>query len=727
MNKKTKGFLTLMVLLALTAAFAYIGYTGVRNIKLGLDLAGGVSITYQATGDKPTSEQMSDTVYKLQLKAQNYSTEAQVYQEGGDRINIDIPGANDANKILTELGQPGTLQFADMNGNVLLSGEDVKTAKAGMTDNHGVKEYIIELTFTESGAKKFEAATADNVGKPLYIIYNNDVISAPTVQQAIQGNQASITGIQSYEEASRIASTIRIGALPVQLEELRSNVIGATLGQEAIQTSIKAAAIGIALVMLFMILVYQLPGLSASLALLMYIALELVLLQAFEITLTLPGIAGIILSVGMAVDANVIIFTRIKEEIGIGKSVDEAIKLGFAKALSAILDGNITTLIAAAVLYVRGSGTVKGFASTLALGIVISLLTALFVTRGFMHAFFHLGLDKPMFYGSRKLGKVYDFVGFRKIAYTVSLLIILCGFIAMGMNKRGLGDLFNYDLDFKGGSSTSITFDQDMSMADIDTQVVPIFRAVTGGNSSTQASKVAGTNEVIIKTRTMTPEERTELYQKLSDSFQVNEGKITTENISGAVSTQMKRDAVWALFIAILFMLLYIWVRFKDLKFASASVIALAHDVLVTITAYAALRWAVGSTFIACVLTIVGYSINATIVVFDRIRENLEMPGARRDLRHCVNAAISYTLTRSINTSLTTFITVLMLFVFGVSSIRDFTMPLMVGIVSGAWSSVMVAGPLWYDLVQIFEKKKAEKAAQAKAEKAAAKAMKKKH
>ena len=707
MNKKFKATLQLLGVLVLTAAFCVLGYMNANNIKLGLDLNGGVSITYQTVDENPTAEQMSDTVYKLQMKAQSYSDEAQVYKEGDNRINIDIPGATDANAILEELGEPGTLEFADENGNVLLTGDDVKTASAGMTNQNNNKEYVIELVFNEAGAKKFEEATKNNVGKRIYIIYNNEVISSPNVKEAISGGQASISPIESYDEANKIASTIRIGALPVKLTELRSNVIGATLGVEAIASSLKAAAIGIALVILFMLLVYRLPGLASSIALVLYVGLEMVLLQAFEVTLTLPGIAGVILSIGMAVDANVIIFTRIKEELGQGNSVEKSIKAGFEKALSAILDGNITTLIAAAVLYLRGSGTVKSFASTLAIGIVVSLITALFVTRALLNAFLAMGAENPALYGIKKDTKIIDFIKFRKIAYLVSAVVIVAGFAMLGMNKKNTGYIFNYDLDFKGGSSTTITFDKDLSMEEVDQQVIPLFREATGGDASAQAAKVAGTNEVIIKTRTMSTEERAKLYNSIQEKFSISEDKIVTENISGAVSKEMKTDAVWALAIAIFCMLIYIWIRFRDIKFASSSVLALAHDVLVTVTFYAAFRWAVGSNFIACILTIVGYSINATIVVFDRIRENIQKGDVKKKgLDFAVNEAISSTLTRSINTSITTFITVFCLFLFGVSSIRDFSMPLMVGIVSGAWSSVCIAGPLWYDFVNMSKKRK---------------------
>lgn len=708
MNNKTKGGLGLLALLLVIGGLTFLGVKGAPQIKLGLDLNGGVSITYQAVEENPTSEQMSDTQYKLQQKAQSYSTEAEVYQEGNNRINIDIPGATDATEILEELGEPGTLQFMDEDGNVLLTGDDVKSATAGMTDQNGTREYIIDLQFNESGAEKFAEATKANLGKPLYIVYNNEVISYPTVQAEITGGQASITGISDYEEAEQIASTIRIGALPLQLTELRSNVVGAKLGQEAISTSLKAGAIGFALVVIFMCVVYLLPGFAASLALVLYVGLELLLLQAFEVTLTLPGIAGIILSVGMAVDANVIIFTRIKEEIGAGSTVDRAIKAGYSKALSAIVDGNVTTLIAAAVLYLKGSGTVKGFASTLAIGIIISLITALFVTRGLMWCFFQLGAASPKLYGSIKAVKVRNFVGMRKIAYTISVIGILAGFVFMGVNQGTTGSILNYGLDFKGGSSTNVTFNEDLTLDEIDAQVVPLFESVTN-DVSTQTQKVAGTNEVIIKTRTLTTEERDEIYTKLAEEFGVDETTITTENISGAVSAEMKSDAVVALLIAIVFMLLYIWLRFKDIKFASASVLALCHDVLITITFYAMLKWAVSSTFIACILTIVGYSINATIVIFDRIREALAEKAGRKDYAEVVNEAVSQTFTRSINTSLTTFVMVLVLYILGVSSVREFALPLMVGIVCGAYSSVCVAGPLWYDLTRLAQKRREAK------------------
>ncbi|GMO03483.1 protein translocase subunit SecDF [Lachnoanaerobaculum sp. JCM 36186] len=686
------------------------------KIKLGLDLAGGVSITYQTVEPNPSDEDMADTIYKLQQRVQNYSTEAEVYREGGNRINIDIPGVSDANAILDELGKPGSLIFVDPQGNTVLTGDQVATAKAGIIDNNGNSEYVVSLTFTDEGSKAFAEATARLIGQRIAIIYDNVIYSNPTVQTAITGGTAQITGMTSYDEAKNLASTIRIGSLSLELEELRSNVVGAKLGQEAISTSMKAAAVGFVILAVFMVAVFLLPGFASVLALSLYVILEILLLSAFEITLTLPGIAGIILSIGMAVDANVIIFTRIKEEIGLGKSVNEAINLGFKKALSAIVDGNVTTLIAAAVLYLRGSGTVKGFAQTLALGIILSMFTALFVTRFIMKAFYNIGLDNPKLYGKKLAAKPINFVGMKNITIAVSVVVILAGIFGAGVNKAKYGDLFNYGIDFRGGTSTNVTFNEDYSLDRISKEVVPVVESVTG-EAGTQTQKVEGSNEVIIKTRTLSVDEREKLNSALAQKFGVDAEKITAESISGAVSSEMKKDAVVATVIATILMLLYIWFRFKDFRFATSSVLALVHDVLVVIAFYALLRWSVGSTFIACILTIVGYSINATIVIFDRIRENKALlPKATKE--EIINTSVTETLTRSIYSSLTTFIMIFVLFIMGVSSIREFALPIMVGIVAGTYSSVFLSSIFWYIFSNRFDKKIEQKKEEQKAEKA---------
>ena len=695
-SNKGKGLIGLIIALALVGLFGYFGYTTMNDIKLGLDLAGGVSITYQAKEENPTAEDMSDTIYKLQQRVQNYSTEAEVYQEGSNRINVDIPGVSDANAILEELGKPGSLIFVDEAGQTILNGNQVATAKPVITDENGIKKYMVDLTFTDDGKTVFADATTKNVGKRIAIIYDGKIYSNPVVNEPITQGQCQISGMTSYEEAETLASTIRIGSLSLELEELRSNVVGAKLGQEAISTSLKAGAIGFGIVAVFMIIVYLVPGLAAVIALSLYVGLILILLSAFSVTLTLPGVAGIILSIGMAVDANVIIFTRIKEEIGLGKTVQSAIKSGFNKALSAIIDGNVTTLIAAGVLFWRGSGTVKGFASTLAIGIVLSMITALFITKFILNALFNLGFQDPKFYGTKTDKKTIDFLGKRKIWFAVSLLVIVIGLGGLVVNKTQTGDILNYSMEFKGGTSTNVTFNEDMSLEDISSKVVPVVENVTG-DAQVQTQKVAGTNEVIIKTKTLSVEERQNLDQAMVDNFGVEAEKITAESISGAISKEMKQDAFIAVIIATICMLLYIWFRFKDIKFAGSAVLALLHDVLVVLTFYSLLKWSVGSTFIACMLTIVGYSINATIVIFDRIRENINLEG-KSELNGLVNKSITQTLSRSIFTSLTTFIMVAVLYIMGVSSIREFALPLMVGIVCGTYSSVCITGALWFVL-----------------------------
>ena len=694
-SNKRKGIIGLLITLICIVVFGYFGYDTMDDIKLGLDLAGGVSITYQAVEENPSSEEMSDTIYKLQQRVQNYSTEAEVYQEGSNRINIDIPGVSDANAILEELGKPGSLIFVDESGNTILTGDQVASAKAAIQEKNGQKSYVVSLTFTEEGAKTFADATAKNIGKRIGIIYDGSMVSYPTVNSAITGGECYIDGMQDYDEAENLAATIRIGSLSLELEELRSNVVGAKLGQEAIATSLKAGAIGFGIVAVFMIAVYLVPGLASVLALCLYVALELVLLSAFEVTLTLPGIAGIILSIGMAVDANVIIFTRIKEEIGVGKTVKSAIKTGFSKALSAIIDGNVTTLIAAVVLFWRGSGTVKGFASTLALGIVLSMFTALFVTKAILNALYNLGLDDPKFYGVSKEKKAINFLGKKNLCFIISCVVIVAGWVTMGVHGAGGDGVLNYSMEFKGGTSTNVTFNEDMSLEDISSKVVPVVIKVTG-DAEVQTQKVTGTNEVIIKTKTLSVDQRQALNDALVENFGVEEDKITAESISGAVSNEMKRDAIEAVIIATICMLIYIWFRFKDIRFATSAVLALLHDVLVVLTFYAAARWSVGSTFIACMLTIVGYSINATIVIFDRVRENLKVKTNKQSLADLVNLSITQTFTRSINTSLTTVVMVIVLFIMGVSSVREFALPLIVGIVCGTYSSVCITGALWY-------------------------------
>jgi len=718
--KKSKAAVILAVILAAFVGLAYyasiiLSSTGIgedMSIPLGLDLSGGVSITYQVVDENPSAEDMSDTIYKLQKRVDSYSTEASVYQVGDDRITVEIPGVQDANQILEDLGNPGSLEFQMPDGSVFMTGDMVEDAQgATATDRYGNKQYIVSLKLTDEGAKIFGEVTSENIGKNLPIVYDGETISYPQVQSAITGGEAQITGMSSFEEADNLATQIRIGSLSLQLSELESSVVGAQLGSQAISSSLKAGAIGLAIVMVFMIVMYAVPGIAASLALAIYTTLVIATLYLFDITLTLPGIAGIILGIGMAVDANVIVFARIREEIATGKSVQTSMKIGFQKAMSAILDGNITTLIASVVLMALGSGTVKGFAYTLMIGIILSLFTAMVVTRYILYSLYALGLKSEKLYGRAKERKSIDFIGKKAVFFTISGIIIAAGLISMGVHSATEGKALNYGLDFMGGTSTTADFGKDMTIEDIENDIVPYVEKVTG-DSDVQATKVEGTTQVTIKTRTLSLDERQELEDTLAENCDVDASTITSQSISSTISGEMRSDALKAVIVSCIFMLLYIWFRFKDIRFAASAILALVHDVLVVITVYALVRISVGSTFIACVLTIVGYSINDTIVIFDRIRENLALKTGKQtaeELREVANKSLTQTLSRSINTSITTFIMVVMLYILGVASIRDFSLPLMAGLVCGAYSSICIATELWYVMKVHFGKNKATK------------------
>ena len=702
--KKNQSIITLIVTLLVTVLLGFTvvagwGPTGtgsMKNIRTGLDLSGGVSITYQAKESNPSSEDMQDTIGKLQKRVEQYSTEAQVYQQGSNRICIEIPGASDANTILQELGKPGSLLFQDPDGNTVLEGTDIADAQ-GVTQSDQTtnqREYVVDLTLNDSGKSKFAEATQANIGKSISIVYDGEVISAPTVQTAITDGKCQITGMESIDAARELASTIRIGALSLELEELYSNVVAAQLGQEALSTSVVAGLIGIILIVIFMICVYRIPGIAAGWSLILYTFLMLGALNAFDLTLTLPGIAGIILSIGMAVDANVIIYARIREEISAGRSVRNAILAGFQKAFSAILDGNVTTLIAAGILYFMGTGTIRGFSITLALGIVLSMISALLISRMLISALYGVGFKDEKFFGRQKERKIVNFVGKRKIFFILSAVLVLSAPAGMGVFQAKDGHTLNFSLEFIGGTSTTVTFPEDMSISQLDSDVQPVVQEVTG-DANIMFQKVVDSEAVIIKTRELTVEERETLNQSLADNFGVDKAAITAENISSTMSDEMRSDAILAVIVAVIFMLLYIWFRFKDIRFASSAVLALVHDIVVVIAFYAWFQFSAGTTFIAVLLTILGYSINGTIVIFDRIRENLPIM-RKDDLDVIVNTSITQTLTRTLYSSLTTFATIFVLYLMGVPAVKEFALPIIIGVVCGTYTSVCITGPLWY-------------------------------
>ena len=739
MNSKVKGVLQVLLVLVLIAAFAFVAARGIggahrgsaKNIRLGLDLEGGVSVTYQAyktdstgkrTGEQPTDKDMADTIYKMQKRVETLeSTEAAVYQEGSDRVTIDIPGASDSEEVLKELGKAGALYFilySDLKtekggtpnegdkvvydkSKVLLTGDMIGEATSGSRQQEGTgkTEYGVSIKFAGKGIKKFAKITGEHVGEQLAIVYDEKLVSAPNLKEEISGGECWISGSFTSESAEQLASTVRIGALPLELENIHGNVVGATLGSQALKSSLFAGVVGLILVIIFMIVMYRISGVAASIALIFYVGAMLLALNGLNVTLTLPGIAGIILSIGMAVDANCIIFTRIREELATGKTVASAIDNGFSKAMSAIIDGNVTTLIAALVLYLKGSGTVKGFAMTLGIGIVLSMFTALFLTKLLMKAFCALGMTNTSMYGVQKERKTINFIGNWKKYVVISGAVVVICVAGLVVRAASGGPLFNYSLDFAGGNSTSV--DLSKTVTDEDKQKAEdTAKSVIGSGKSVEIS-VADNTKIVVRTEELSEQKSEELKATMAKTFGVDEStKIESEFISGSVSDEMKVDAAVATLIATLCMLLYIWIRFRKLSTGISAVLALVHDVIAVLTVYvvASAFIPVGSTFIACMLTIVGYSINDTIVVFDRIRENKAKATSRTSLAEIINKSITETLSRSINTSVTTFIMVFVLAVFGVDSVRQFAIPLIVGIISGCYSSVCVASPLWYVL-----------------------------
>ena len=716
--KKTKrnavlviiAFLLVLGVAIYTAIFGVADRGKVEYIKLGLDLKGGLSVTYEIQEDDYSDKDLEDTKYKIEQRVEAYTNEYSVYEDGDKKITAEIPGVTNADEILNALNIEGKLEFLDPDNytkwsqgqeyEAALTGDDIKNATAGIDSDNG-NDNVVQLAFTDEGAQKFADVTAANVGNIVYIIYDNKVVSAPTVQSAITGGSAEINKIGSYEEAEQLATTIRIGALPLTLKQVRSNIVGATLGSDAISTSLKAGAIGIALVFLIMIIVFRIPGLVASFALAFYTILDLLVLNLFNVTLTLPGIAGVILSVGMAVDANVIIFTRIKEELADGKSVKQAVKGGFHNALSAIIDGNVTTLIAALVLGIFGTGTIKGFAITLAIGVVLSVFTALAVSQSLLTALVNLGVTDAKYFGVAREPKKTNFVKAGKFCMLGSLIVIIACFCMMPVNNKSKGSPLNFSVEFAGGTSLTVGFDKEYSLSEAEKDIVPVIAEAAGiGEAGISVQTVSGTNEIVFKMPELSDDgtddsQMSKVRSALTDKLgaDVKEANV----ISGSVSSEMSKNAIFSVILAAILMLIYIAIRFHDVKFGASAVIALLHDVAMVFCLYIILRLTVGNTCIACLLTIVGYSINATIIIFDRVRENIGvMKPNKASYKDIVNLSINQTFSRTIYTSLTTFVTIFVLYIMGVASIKEFALTLMAGVVIGAYSSVCITGPLWY-------------------------------
>ncbi len=710
-QSKTKSMSIFFLVILLIASFGLAAIKGVNvgsktfgnvksQIRQGLDLKGGFYVVYEAETDATGDElnrimDQTIAVFRKRVDAMGL-TEPSIVREGEKRVRIELPGVKNAEEAMTSIGKTAQLMFVKEDGSVVLTGKEVKDSQVAVDPKTQIP--VVTLEFNDEGTKAFAEATAElapTKGK-IMIILDDQLISAPSVQSPIPNGNAEINGDFTYESASTLSSLIRGGALPVNFKEIESSVTTATLGDKALQNSIKGALLGILLVMLLMLAVYRLPGFIADIALVAYMLIVAYVYAALHATLTLPGIAAAILSVGMAVDANVIIFERIKEEMRKGKSIRISIESGFSKALSTILDSQITTFIAGVVLYYFGTGPIKGFALTLMIGILASIFTAVFITKLLLKSFinaFHI--TKAEYFGVKvgmdKESKLFDFMGKKKIFFSISAIVIIIGLATSTFS--GL----NYGIDFTGGTTMGINLGKYVETTEI--------REITNEIDPTMSINYLGENKDSVELKTIKDldnAERKAVFEKFKTKYNLTDDAFYKSSQFGpTVGKEIKHKAFTSVAIATLCMLLYVSFRFQ-LAYGIAAIIALLHDVLVVFAVYAVLRIPLNSPFVAAMLTVVGYSINDTIVIFDRVRE--ELGGRRSNLEEVVNKSISQTLKRSINTSLTTLLAILSLYIMGVESIREFTLPLLAGITVGTYSSVCIAGSLWVILTKKLRK-----------------------
>lgn len=713
MNMKAKSAVKLIAVLLVAAVAAVFtlcsfqigGYeikSIVSNISQGLDLRGGVYAVYQAMddGEGDFDAKLASTIAVLQtrLTGQGF-TEATVIAQGTDRIRVEIPDVQDPEQVLEIIGTPAHLEFVEPDGTVILEGSSVKEAQAGVSSQDG--SYIVSFKLDSTGAERFAEATARLVGKTIDITLDGESLfgaNPPTVNDAITNGEGMITGNYTQQAAQQLAVLIQSGALPLDIEQIEVRTISATLGEDALSSAITAGVIGVALVMLFMIVMYRLPGVVASLALTIYILIDLILLAIVPgVQLTLPGIAGIILSIGMAVDANVVIFERIKEEMANGKMLRAAIASGYQRAFTAVLDANVTTVIAAVVLGIFGTGTIRGFAITLGIGVVVSMITAVFITRWLLYVLAGFGLTNRALYGVKEhkdgeTGKKRNIIGHFK-GHAIAVGAVLALAVVMGLFTGG----FNLGIDFTGG--TLITLDLGGDFATSDVEAVLVEMGISD-YSVARTGDLAGGDQANVRIKELESVEaedafREDLTARLTAIYPQCQ-VVSAERVGAVAGKTLVENAVWSVLIASALMLIYIWIRF-ELVSGVIAVITCVLNVLLMMAAmiFCSSFLQINSSFIAACLTIVGYSINNTIVVLDRIRENNRKLSRKFARVQVAESAVESSMSRMINTTITTLLTITILYVLGVESIREFALPLIIGIALGAYISVCIAPALW--------------------------------
>ena len=691
-----------------------------NGIRLGLDLVGGSRIVYEAEiPDGYNQANLADDMNSVQKVIRQRLTdkgftEATVTLTGDNRVTVEIPQITNPEEAVQTLGTTAQLTFIDADGKEWLTGSDIKKATYGYgrpTGNEVTDVHYVQVQFTSEGQKKFAEATGNIAARTdgtniMAIVMDNQVISSPSVSSQIDSDSCVISGSFTRDSASELADLINAGQIPFSLKQVELRSVGPQLGADAMRTSLIAGAIGIVLVMLFMLIVYRIPGLVASIALCFYMVLEALIFSLVRVNLSLPGIAGIILSIGMAVDANVIIFERVKEELKNGKTVKSAIDSGFKRAFTAILDSNITTLIACAVLFFLGTGTIVGFATTLGIGVIVSMFTALTVTHFLLNRMVDFRIRNPKAYGlrDREAGKQrFAILKNFKIFGGISALLVVTGLVALILLPFGK-NLFNLSIDFAGGTEMEFNMHTEVTQ-DVQTEVSGLFKDATGVDASSVTSSGDGNEDVLIRSTSITSEQRAAVIDKMLEKYSLADTDILNNNdVSASIGSDLQRSAVICSVLAIVLMMLYITFRF-EMTSGMAAVCCLMHDLLIMLSVYVWLQIPLDSNFIAAALTILGYSINASIIVFDRVRENLRT-ARREDFASVAERSEWQTMGRTINTTLTTLFTIGMVFILGVPSLKQFTLPLIVGILAGGWSSVLLSCSLWNVFRKKFRKKR---------------------
>jgi SecD/SecF fusion protein len=693
---KRKGSISLFVIILVLLSF--LSFTAVEGLTVGgyrfksfgevinrgLDLQGGVSVVMEVQAEKLTQEELSSIKTLLDLRVNKIGVSETVSTtEGEKRVRIDIPGVYNSSDIVTNLQTTGELTFKDPEGNVILTGSDVQSA-SGMLDSNS--QPVVSLILNEVGAEKFEKATTEFRGKQISINMDGEQLSNPMVNDVISGGQAVITGMSSVAEAQNLAGIINSGALPYPVKAIEVKTVGASLGAGVMGDVLTASIIGIALIVLFMLIKYRRPGFLASVALGFYVWLLLFVFYAIDATLSLSGIAGFLLTIGMAVDANVLIFERIREELAVTNDIPKAIKSGFSNAMSSIIDSNITTIIAGLVLYYIGSGAVKGFALTLMIGIVISMFSALVITRRLLWMGVSMGfLAKPEHFGvssNPAPKKKRDFIALAKYWRVISAAIMAIGIFFTATQGLNLG------LDFAGGTRLVMEIGQEFEKTEID-EIVKTY-------DDKAQTQVVDNTQIEVRSQSLSTETIDELVEQIQEKYSLKEDSIITlDEIGASIGRELTEGGVKAVVIAAALMLVYISFRFKK-NYGFAAILALVHDIFFLIAIYAVARISVNTPFIAAVLTILGYSINDTIVVFDRVRENKKLhPGLSN--KEIINLSLSESFSRSVGTLLTTLFTILSVAIF-VPQIRDFALPISIGVMVGGLSTFFVASPFWISL-----------------------------